>query len=384
MDTPHEEDRLLAERAAEWLYRLETATLKEKAAFFRWLKESPRHVREMLIAIAWEESLREVDPNHKIDIDPPESKPKKSNVTYLTPRPTAASRRRPPAPPGADPPEQPWEERRLVTDSPPVRTPQPAPRPRLWHPPLVTLLRVPALFLFALLLSVQPSDYVIETGPGQWQTRTLNDGSVVRVGPRTKMIVEFEDDQRLVHLKDGEATFNVAKDAHRPFIVDTDRAAARAVGTRFSVTRLKHQTEVVIAQGIVAVSTLGPVRPGHLPQSAQVSGGLQVIIDKTATLETRQVNVDEELAWEHGIIVFKRVPLAQAIEQFNRRNLMQIPLPKQARAKSYRITGTFRLDQPEAFSSYLKDQLDRRTTHTRECEATPPQLLDEGTCLSSG
>src|SRR5687768_14846217 len=45
-------NRLLAERAAEWLCRLETADLDEKAQFVNWLKQSPAHVREMLLAMA--------------------------------------------------------------------------------------------------------------------------------------------------------------------------------------------------------------------------------------------------------------------------------------------------------------------------------------------
>lgn len=71
MDAHHGEGRLLAEQAAEWLYRLETADLKEKAEFIRWLKRSPLHVREVLIAAAWNEALREADLRHVRDIDGP-------------------------------------------------------------------------------------------------------------------------------------------------------------------------------------------------------------------------------------------------------------------------------------------------------------------------
>lgn len=61
MDAHGAEDRLVAEQAAEWLCRLRSADLEEQAAFVRWLKKSPRHVREMLIAMTWDRVLRGVD-----------------------------------------------------------------------------------------------------------------------------------------------------------------------------------------------------------------------------------------------------------------------------------------------------------------------------------
>jgi ferric-dicitrate binding protein FerR (iron transport regulator) len=64
-----DEDRLLAERAAEWLCRLQTAGPAEKALFVRWLRQSPAHVREMLIAMAWDDFLRHVDPQHKMNVE---------------------------------------------------------------------------------------------------------------------------------------------------------------------------------------------------------------------------------------------------------------------------------------------------------------------------
>jgi ferric-dicitrate binding protein FerR (iron transport regulator) len=69
VDAHFEEDRLLAEHAAEWLCRLQTAGAAEKAQFMQWLRQSPSHVREMLIAMAWDDFLRHVDPQHKMNIE---------------------------------------------------------------------------------------------------------------------------------------------------------------------------------------------------------------------------------------------------------------------------------------------------------------------------
>lgn len=69
MDAHREENRHLAELAAEWLCRMETADRNEKAQFVRWLKQSPAHVREMLIAMAWNDLLRHIDPHHKMNAE---------------------------------------------------------------------------------------------------------------------------------------------------------------------------------------------------------------------------------------------------------------------------------------------------------------------------
>jgi ferric-dicitrate binding protein FerR (iron transport regulator) len=48
---PDTELLLIAERAAEWLVRLDSADAKERAEFSRWLCDSPVHMREMLAAM---------------------------------------------------------------------------------------------------------------------------------------------------------------------------------------------------------------------------------------------------------------------------------------------------------------------------------------------
>ncbi|MBL8268042.1 FecR family protein [Steroidobacter sp.] len=229
----------------------------------------------------------------------------------------------------------------------------------------ITAGRALALLFFTLLLSAQPLDRVVETGPGQWRTKKLNDGSVVRIGPRTRLEIEFDDGNRLVHLQTGEAIFSVAKDVTRPFIVDTDVLAARAVGTKFSVTRLEHRSEVVVAHGLVAVSTLGGTSDDREPQAVHASGGLQITVDKKSQLESRQVDIDDALAWGDGYVVFQRVPIADAIAQFNRRNRIQIQMPSHPQAASYRITGRFRIADPLRFARYLDECIRARQRGAR-------------------
>lgn len=55
-----------AERAADWLVRLETATPEQLAEFWHWLTESPLHVQEMLAAQACHVELTKLLRNGRI------------------------------------------------------------------------------------------------------------------------------------------------------------------------------------------------------------------------------------------------------------------------------------------------------------------------------
>lgn len=61
------EKLLIAQRAAEWLIRLETATPEEREEFWNWLRESPLHVREVLAAQACHIELRRLLKDGRID-----------------------------------------------------------------------------------------------------------------------------------------------------------------------------------------------------------------------------------------------------------------------------------------------------------------------------
>jgi len=59
----------IAEQAAEWLVRLETASAQERAEFWNWLRESPLHVREALAAQACHLQLSQLFGGRRIDAD---------------------------------------------------------------------------------------------------------------------------------------------------------------------------------------------------------------------------------------------------------------------------------------------------------------------------
>ncbi len=70
------------------------------------------------------------------------------------------------------------------------------------------------------------------------QIMKLRDGSVVTLADGAKIDFALSDRDRKITLLSGAATFKVAKDSSRPFVVRSGDVYAQATGTEYSVRRL--------------------------------------------------------------------------------------------------------------------------------------------------
>lgn len=55
----------------------------------------------------------------------------------------------------------------------------------------------------------------------------------MRLNSRSALDIEFDDNERRLHLRSGEILIQTAKGDTRPFIVETEQGRLRALGTRF-------------------------------------------------------------------------------------------------------------------------------------------------------
>ncbi len=95
----------------------------------------------------------------------------------------------------------------------------------------------------------------IETARGEVRRVALADGSTLFMNGDTLLQVRFSDGQRRIVLRRGEASFKVAHDAARPFVVEAGNVSARAVGTDFTVGRAADgDIAVTVAEGRVKVT----------------------------------------------------------------------------------------------------------------------------------
>jgi transmembrane sensor len=141
---------------------------------------------------------------------------------------------------------------------------------------------------------------VYATRAGERQTLTLEDGTIVTLGPASRMRVAIAAERREVRLE-GEGFFSVVHDAGRPFRVHAGNAVATDVGTRFMVRRYLDDTavRVVVADGAVALGD----------RTTLTHGMLGVVGRDGATRVTAGVDVAAAMAWTDGALVFDRVPL---------------------------------------------------------------------------
>lgn len=175
------------------------------------------------------------------------------------------------------------------------------------------------------------------TDKGEQRKIILADGSQLTLNSGSAIDLHFDGTVRRVELLQGEAFFEVAKDANRPFIVSTDDREIRAVGTAFDVLRLAGRTDVELVEGIVELED------GTHKQRARLLAGQTASIGVSG-IELQPPRPSENMAlWRDGLLQFDGLPLDAAVAQINRYRPGKVVLLNQALAET-RISGLFRLD----------------------------------------
>ena len=151
------------------------------------------------------------------------------------------------------------------------------------------------------------------TDVGEQRSLALPDGSTVELNSRTRIRVRFSATERNIDLMEGQALFRVARDLRRPFVVDSDTARVRAVGTEFDVYRKKSGTVVTVLEGRIEVSQADARALTGIPLSA----GEEIMVRAHTELRPTRVNAETATAWTRRQLVFKSAPLSSVIEEFN-------------------------------------------------------------------
>lgn len=201
-----------------------------------------------------------------------------------------------------------------------------------------------------------------ETRLGAVQRVALPDGSVVTLNRESAADVDFSTGERRVRLGSGEAHFDVARDPARPFLVTAGGITVRAVGTAFNVRVAAAAVEVVVSSGQVRVTATEhhPALPGPEPAATPLlEKGDRVVLARsggeTAPAVTRldPAQLRAALAWQQERLTFADTPLREVVDQFNRRNVMQVRFGDEELGARL-VGGTFAANNVEAFVSLLE------------------------------
>lgn len=174
-----------------------------------------------------------------------------------------------------------------------------------------------AFVVLASLLFLSGGGSVIETQPGERRSIVLEDGSTTTLNTATRIEVAFENRRRTITLRDGEASFQVAHDSLRPFVVQAGAMDIVAVGTEFDVRWTSDKLRVTVAEGVVRVLASSPGTA--LRREVELRPGQQLIYDPArALLAVQQVDLDSARAWRDGRLVFDNMRLGDALAEINR------------------------------------------------------------------
>jgi len=143
----------------------------------------------------------------------------------------------------------------------------------------------------------------------------LNDSSQVWINSASTLRYpqSFATKQRKVVLE-GEAFFEVKKDATRPFVVETGPLAVKVLGTSFNIRSFESDSEMIIT---LATGKVDIIR--NEERIASLVPGEQLIYNKRdSTFRKTSANIASSHAWRDGVLTFSSTPLSEVIPVLER------------------------------------------------------------------
>lgn len=165
----------------------------------------------------------------------------------------------------------------------------------------------------------------LSTSAQEWRSEQLADGSQLELDANSAVALQFEPTQRRVHLLRGEILVEVAKDAQRPFYVDTPQGSIRALGTRFIVERLEQATVVTMLESATQVDSAG--------HSQTLTAGQRLRLDADGPGAVQQVDGTAlQSAWAaHQMLAYDQA-LPEVLERLARHRKGLLLFDRQALA----------------------------------------------------
>lgn len=150
----------------------------------------------------------------------------------------------------------------------------------------------------------------------------LSDGTTVHLnaGSSFKYPEHFIDSgNRQVYLLEGEAYFEVTKDARHPFVVNTNAVNVRVLGTEFNISSYPEDAAIntVLIEG--AVSIYGNKEIYNKAASLELKPGYKASWDKIKkNIIVEEVDTKNYTAWKNGELIFKNTQFKNIIKKLER------------------------------------------------------------------
>ncbi|WP_104382900.1 FecR family protein [Sphingobacterium sp. HMA12] len=138
----------------------------------------------------------------------------------------------------------------------------------------------------------------------------LSDGTTVWLNAASTLQYpdQFADDERRVKLV-GEAFFQVAKDASKPFRIEVENSVIEVLGTSFNVNAYHKEINTSLVEGKVKIMSQG--------HEAYLSPGNEAIIS-VDKIRVQPADIQKNTAWQRGEFVLEGSSFAEIIDQIAR------------------------------------------------------------------
>lgn len=174
----------------------------------------------------------------------------------------------------------------------------------------------------------------------------LPDGSAVKLAPQSRISypAQFDKDKRIVILS-GEATFDIAKDPSRPFLVIANEVTTKVLGTRFKVEAYENHKDIVVSVEEGKVSVYKNIKATSRDNELK---GVILLPNQQAIFDRETDQYDKKLIGSPTIIgsgesfnfVFEETPLKEVIRRLEAAYGIEIMFDE-ALLADCQVTGRF-------------------------------------------
>jgi len=179
-----------------------------------------------------------------------------------------------------------------------------------------------------------------ETKRGEQRVVQLADGSSVELDGATSLDVTLDSRSRFVALHRGEAYFDIAHEAQRPFVVHAGASSTRVLGTAFSIDLGQRVVKLAVYRGKVRFGGTGSGGAGVV-----VPAGWRTSFAGGRAAPPARFDATQQ-DWRQAWVDTDDMVLGELVETLNRRGGPLIATPP-ANLASLPLSGRFKLDNAE-------------------------------------
>ncbi|MEN3748016.1 FecR domain-containing protein [Sphingomonas sp. HF-S3] len=190
------------------------------------------------------------------------------------------------------------------------------------------------------------------TGIGEQRRLVLDDGTRVMLDTDTSIRFRARDDVRTLSLTAGRIDIDIAADP-RPFVIEAGERRATAQAARLDLRREGDRIAFTAIQGSARILSAGT--------EMSLTSGNRIAMAAGRADRLDRPEIEDLVAWQSGRLAFRDETVARAAAEMNRYSRRALVV-SDARVAAMRLSGVYRVGDPEAFARSLALLLPVRVT----------------------